>query len=429
MTQNRLHIRGGQLIDPANQLDAQQDLYIADGKVLAIGQAPDGFQPDQTIDASGRMVIPGLVDLCARTGEPGNLSKANIASETLAAVSAGVTTMVCPPDTDPVIDSTAVAELIHSRSAQAGLARVLTIGALTQGLEGERLASIHSLKAIGCLAFSNADRAIVSSEVLRRAMEYAVSCDVPVFLRAEDYWLGRGCMHEGAISTRLGLPGIPSTAETIALSRDLLLAEQTGVRLHFCRLSTAAAVEMIADAQQRGLPVSADVSLQNLHLTEMDVDFLQPDTHLRPPLRTQRDRQALRKGVADGVIGSICSDHKPLDLDAKTAPFSDTEPGASSIESLLPLIIKLAAGDSVSLQQALAAVTCNPSRTLGLDLGQLSPGASADICIFDANDDRLLQRRDLLSQGKNSPYLDWSVSTRVSHTLMNGRIVYQAQPE
>ncbi len=429
MTHNRLHISGGHLIDPANNINKLSDLFIADGKVVSIGQAPDGFQPDQRIDASGLTVIPGLIDLCARTGEPGSLSKASIASESQAAVSAGVTTMVCPPDTDPVIDSTAVAELIHSRSLKVGKARILTIGALTQELDGERLASMHGLKELGCLAFSNADKPIISSEVLRRAMEYAVSCDVPVFLRPQDYWLGKGCMHEGAISTRLGLPGIPSSAETIALSRDLLLAEQTGVRVHFCRLSTAAAVDMIAEAQQRGQAVSADVSMQNLHLTEMDVDFLQANTHLRPPLRTQRDRQALRQGVANGVISSICSDHNPLDLDTKTAPFSDTFAGASAIETLLPLCMKLASGDTVDVLRALAAVTCNPARILGVDLGHLSAGATADICIFDANVDRILSLADLQSMGKNSPYLDWSLSTRVSHTLVGGQIVYQAKEE
>ena len=422
----RIRIANGRLIDPANAVDGIRDLYIAEGRIQSIGQSPAGFEPDRVIDARGQIVCPGLVDLSARLREPGEEYKASIASETRAAAAAGVTTLCCPPDTRPVIDTPAVAELIHQRADDAGMARVVTLGAMTQGLAGECLAEMHALKSEGCVGVSNAQAPITNTEVARRAMEYAASCDLPVMLHAEDPWLwNRGVAHEGPVSTRLGLPGIPESAETVAVSRDLLLIEQTGVHAHFCRLSTGRAVDMVAEAQRRGLPVSADVSICHLHLTDMDVGHYNANCHVRPPLRTERDKERLRKGLGDGVIGAVCSDHQPHDEDAKTAPFSATEPGISSLEVLLPLTLRLVDDGVLDLQTALSTLTNKPARILGLDVGTLATGRPADVCIFEPNRNWLLTEVTIRSAGKNSPFIGWELTGKVTHTLLGGVTVYE----
>ncbi len=420
-----IEITGGRVIDPANHLDAVADLYLDQGRILALGQAPKGFRAELSIDARGRIVCPGFVDLSARLREPGYEHKATIMSETRAAASAGITTLCCPPDTSPVIDTPAVAELIHRRAEQAGLARVLCLGALTQGLEGERLAELFALKRIGCVGVSNALSPIANTEVVRRAMEYAATCELPVFLHPEDYWLSQsGEVHEGAVSARLGLPAVPETAETVALARDLLLIEQTGVRAHFCRLSTARAVSMVAEAKRRGLPVSADVSAHHLHLTDRDIGDYNSLCHVRPPLRTQGDREGLRQGLAQGVIAAVCSDHQPHDRDAKTAPFSLTDPGISALETLLPLMLQLVEEGVVDLSAAIAATTQHPARILGIEAGSLAVGRPADVCLFDPELSWTLTEERLISAGKNTPFLGWRFKGRVTHTLLEGRLVY-----
>jgi len=337
----RLSILNGRVIDPVNGVDRVADLFVVKGRIAALGNAPEGFVADRSIDASGQLVCPGLVDLRARLREPGQETKATIASETRAAAAGGITTLVSPPDTDPVVDNPAVVDLIRHRAAQAGFARVLSLGALTQGLTGKTLAEMYALKTAGCIGVSNGDRAVSNTEVMRRAMEYAATQSLPVFLRAEDPWLAEGgCAHEGAVSVRLGLPGIPEAAETIAVARDLQLIEQTGVHAHFCGLSSVRAVKMIARARFDGLPVTVDVSAHQLFLTEMDIGYFDSQCHVRPPLRTQRDRDGLRQALADGTISAVCSDHQPHDVDAKLAPFPASEPGISGLETLLPLTLR-----------------------------------------------------------------------------------------
>ena len=420
-------IRGGRLIDPANNTDAVQDIHIADGKIAALGRAPDGFMAEQEIDASGQVVCPGLIDLQARLREPGQKHKGSIASESRAAASAGITTLCCPPDTSPVIDNPAVAEQIRHRANEAGQTRVLPIGALTQGLEGLQLSSMQALHSAGCLVMGNARHAISNTLVQRRALEYASTLGLTVFLNSEDPWLGAdGCIHEGAISTRLGLAGIPECAEVIAVGRDLMLVEQTGVRAHFGQLSTSRAAEMVAEARAKGLTVSADVSAHQLFLTEMDVAEFDSACHVRPPLRSQRDREGLRSALADGIISAICSDHQPHDRDAKLAPFASTEPGISALETLLPLSLKLVDEGVLSLSEAISRLTHGPATILGLETGQISVGAIADICIYDPKHHWQVTEEGLLSQGKNSPFLGWELSGKVRTTLLEGRIVYQA---
>ncbi len=423
---NTLLIRAGRLIDPANHSDQLADLYLDNGQVVAIGSPPDGFQPSHTIDASGKWVLPGLVDLQARLREPGAKHKGSIASESAAAAASGITTLCCPPDTHPVIDSPAVAEQIRQRAAASGMARVLPIGALTQGLEGEQLASMQALHQAGCVAMSNAHRPITNTLVQRRALEYAATLGLTVLINAEDPWLAAdGCVHEGPLSTRMGLSGIPECAEVIAVGRDLMLIEQTGVRAHFSQLSSARAVEMIAQAKARGLKVSADVSAHQLFLTEMDISDFNSLCHVRPPLRSQRDRDALRAALSDGVIDAICSDHQPHDRDAKLAPFPATEPGISALETLLPLTLRLVDEGVLPLSRAIAALTIEPARILGLAHGQLSVGSAADLCIVAPNIPWSVRANALHSAGKNTPFEGWELPGQVTHTLLGGEIVFQ----
>lgn len=421
----RLHIKGGNLLDPANNLNAKQDLFITDGVIVGIDKKPDGFKNDLEIDAKDKLVLPGLVDICARFREPGFEHKGTYQSESLAASSSGVTSICCPPDTDPVIDTTSVVEFIVQRSREAGRTKVYPLGALTHGLQSQQLAEMELLKEAGCVGVSNALMPMDNAEILRRAFEYAHSCHLTVFLYAEDNNLkNNGTAHEGAISTRLGLPAIPKSAETVAISRALILVEQTGAHVHFCRISSARGVSLIKAAQEQGLPVTADVAICQLHLTDMDIADYNSNCHLRPPLRSERDRTGLIEGINNGTISAICSDHQPHDVDAKSAPFSLTEPGASTIEHLLPLTMHLVNRNELKLEQAIALLTSQPAKIAGIDKGTLSIGKDADICIFDNDASTSVISKNMLSAGKNTPFDNWELQGAVTHTLLNGEVVF-----
>lgn len=422
----RLWIRNGRLIDPANKIDAVLDLWIADGCIAAVGTAPSGFDVDRTIDAQDLIVCPGLVDLSAHLREPGQEHKATIASETAAAAVGGITTLVCPPDTDPVVDTPAVANLIQQRAQNAGYARVLTLGALTQGLGSTQISEMGALKEAGCVGMSNARRPITNTLVMRRAMEYAATHDLTVFLHAEDPLLSNhGCVHEGEVGTRLGLPGIPEATETVTVARDLALVQQTGVHAHFCRLSTAQAVRMVARAQYDNLPVTADVSAHHLHLTEIDIGDFDGQCHVLPPLRTQRDRDGLRNGLAKETLLAICSDHQPHEADAKLAPFAATAPGISALETLLPLGLRLVEDKVLSLPELISRLTCQPARLLGIPVGTLGAGAIADLCLFDPKEQWELEPEQMHSRGRNTPFTGWQFNGRTVMTIFNGKIVYE----
>ncbi len=423
-----LRIIDGRVIDPANGVDAVTDVFVRDGRIAGVGQPPEDFRAVRTIDASGRLVIPGVVDAWARLREPGETHKANIASETRAAVTAGVTRLACPPDTRPVIDSTAVIKLVQERAEAAALARVHPIGALTRELEGSQLSPVAALREAGCIALGQAGRPVTDTRVLRYAMEYAASQDMRIVLQPSDPWLAEGCAHEGPVASRLGLPAIPAAAETTALAHTLALVEATGVRVHFTNLSAGRSVEMIERARDRGLPVSASVSAHQLFLTEMDIDAFDADCHVLPPLRSERDRNLLRQGVADGIIEGIQSDHQPHEADAKLAPFPATEPGIAGLETLLPLTLKLADEGVLDLATAVAAITCGPARTLGLEAGTLTTGASADLCIVDPDAYWTFEREHMHSRGRNTPFHGWSFEHRVSHTFIDGQLVFEHAP-
>lgn len=422
-----LLIKNGQLIDPANNINQPADIYIINGKIAAIESAATISASNNipTIDASNLIVIPGLVDCCARLREPGLEYKATIYSETIAAAKAGITTLCCPPDTDPVIDEPAVVEFINHKTTSTAHSNVVTLGALTAGLRGEHLSEVYALKQAGIVGLSNSRRPIENSLILKRAFAYAATFDMRVFIEPDEHWLSMGgCAHEGKIATRLGLKGIPVSAETIAITRALELVAETGVKAHFGRLSSAQGAEIIARAKNEQLAVTADVSAHQLHLTENDISSFNSACHVIPPLRTQRDQEALQNAVVNGAIDAICSDHQPHDVDAKQAPFASTEAGISSLETLLPLCLRLSQQTALTLSDVINKITHSPARVLDINAGTLSIGANADICIFDKDEDWQLMSDSINSQGKNTPFLGWNFQGKVKHTIVNGKLVF-----
>ena len=412
----KVHIKDGRVVDPKTGFDGVADIYIADGLVAAIGERPDGFAPDTVIDASGKIVCPGLVDLSTRLGSLG--------SELAAAVAGGVTAVACPPDTNPPLDEPGLVERLVRHSEALGLARVFPIGALTQQLAGEKLSEMNSLGRAGCLAFSQAKEPILDTQILLRAMQYAATFGYTVHLQPEDHYLARdGVAHDGEVASRLGLAGIPVCAETVAISTALLLANETGARLHFARLSSAAGVALVRKARQQGANVSCDVAVHHLHLSEVDIGYFDSHARFDPPLRSGADRAALREAVGEG-LAAICSDHSPVDADGKQLPFAEAAPGATGLELLLPLTLKLAEEMKIPLATALARVTCDPAAVLGIDAGTLTVGKAADVCIFDAQEPWRVLPEALKSQGKNTPFIGYEMAGRVSATLVGGRLVF-----
>jgi dihydroorotase len=421
----KIEIKNGHVIDPANGVDKPTDLYIADGRIVAVGKAPHGFAAEGSIDASECVVCPGLVDLAARLREPGFEYRATLESEMAAAAAGGITSLACPPDTDPPLDEPGLVEMLKHRARLPDFAHVYPIGALTVGLAGERLTEMAELAEAGCVAFGQANTVILNTQVLMRAMQYASTFGFPVWLAAQDPYLAKnGVAHEGEVSARLGLPGIPVVAETIALATVLHLAQQTGARLHVTRISSAAGLDMVRAARAAGIAVTCDVSAHHLHLCENDIGYFDPHARLDPPLRAAADRDALRKGLADGTIDALCSDHTPVDDDGKQAPFSEAEAGATGLELLLPLTLKWSNEAKVPLARAIARVTSEPARVLGIEAGTLGVGCAADVCVFDPRAKVRMTRQRLRSQGKNTPFLGQELPGEVRYTLIDGHLAY-----
>lgn len=419
-------IQNGRLIDPASRMDRAGDLYLAEGKIVSIDSRPEGFHADREIDAAGMVVCPGLVDLSARLREPGLEYMATLESELEAAVAGGVTSLACPPDTDPPLDEPGLVEMLKHRARNLDRARVYPVGALTQGLKGERLTEMVELHDAGCIAFSQADAPVINLHVLMRAMQYAATFGFKVWLRPQDRHLANhGVAHEGEIATRLGLPAIPVCAETIALSSILSLMRETGASVHLCRISSAEGVALVRAAKRQGLPLTCDVSVHHVHLTDMDIGFFDANCHLMPPLRGLADRDALRAGLMDGTIDAICSDHAPVDEDAKLMPFAEAESGATGLELLLPLTLKWAMESRLPLPEALAKITSHPAQILGVDTGRLAAGVAADLCIFDPDANWVVSNNELKSQGKNTPFLGMELYGRARFTLIDGRVVHE----
>lgn len=424
----RIHIKNGRMIDPKQGIDTVQDIFIAKGKIVATGIAPDEFQASRIIDAQSLVVCPGLVDLSVRLREPGLEYKATLESEMAAAVAGGVTSFACPPDTDPPLDEPGLVEMLKHRARNLNQAHVYPVGALTQGLKGERLTEMAELFDAGCVVFGQPDGLLSNLRILMQAMHYASTFDFSVWLRPQEISLTHhGVAHDGEVATRLGLPTIPVCSETIAISNILLLMKETGVKVHLCRISSAEGLSMIRDAKQQGLPVTCDVTINHLHLSDMDIGFFDSNCHLMPPLRSFSDRDALRHGLLDGTIDAVCSDHAPVDEDAKLLPFGQAEIGATGVELLLSLTLKWGLKMRLPLLKTLSKITCDSAQILGINAGNLSVGKAADICIFDPNDYWKVTSNSILSQGKNTPFLGMELPGKTKYTLVNGHIVYEKQ--
>lgn len=417
LNDTRIHIRNGRLIDPKNGLDEMADVFIANARIAAIGEPPADFTAERTLDASGLIVCPGFVDLSTRL--------ASLEPELLAAVAGGVTAVACPPDTKPPLDEPGLVERLVRHSEALGLSRVFPIGALTQQLAGEKLSEMVSLKRAGCIAFSQAKHPIFDTQILLRAMQYAANFDFAIRLRPQDHYLARdGVAHDGEVASRLGLAGIPVCAETVAIATALQLANETGVRLHLARLSSAAGVALVREARRNGLKVTCDVAIHYLHLSEMDIGYFDSQARFDPPLRSGSDRDALRAAAAEG-LAAVCSDHTPVDDDGKLLPFAEALPGATALELLLPLTLKWAEEAGLPLLTALARITCDPATILGLETGSLAVGRPADICVFDPTEPWQVTPEALRSKGKNTPFMGYEMAGRVHATLVGGRVVYE----
>ena len=436
----KLLIKQGRVIDPASGRDEFADVAIAAGRIVAI-RPPAAFGVDyetyRVIDASGCVVAPGLVDLAARLREPGHEHEGMLESELDAAAAGGVTSLVCPPDTDPPLDEPGLVEMLKFRARKLSRCRLFPLGALTRGLAGEVLTEMTELTEAGCVGFSQAEVAVRDTQVLLRALQYAATFGYAVWLRPQDGWLGTGVAASGAVATRLGLSGVPVAAETIALMTIIELVRATGARVHLCRLSSAAGVSLVRQAKAEGLPITADVSINSLHLTDVDIGYFNSAMRLTPPLRQGADRDALRAALADGTIDALVSDHTPVDADAKNLPFGEAEPGATGLELLLSLTLKWGTDAGLALPATLARVTSLPVAVLGEALGSLSSSAGrlveggvADVCVFDPATTWAAQPEQLRSQGRHTPFAfeftGMALPGRVKLTLVAGTLAYQA---
>jgi len=429
----KILIKNGRVINPASGFDQVADLAIAAGRIVSIGAVPADFVPNKTMDASGCVVAPGLVDLSVRLREPGHEHEGMLESELAAAVAGGVTSLVCPPDTDPVLDEPGLVEMLKFRAEKLHQSRVFPLGALTRGLRGTALTPMVQLTEAGCVGFSQAEVPLEDTQVLQRALQYAASFGFTVWLRPQDMHLGKGVAASGALATRLGLPGVPVAAETIALHTIFELMRATGARVHLCRISSAAGLALVARAKAEGLNVSCDVSINSLHLTDTDIGYFDSRMRLDPPLRQQRDRDALRQGLLDGTVDALVSDHSPVDEDAKTLPFAEAEPGATGLELLLGLACKWGEDSGAGLVRALAVLTSEPARVLGSSLGtlqasagQLLKGGVADVCVFNPNQAWTVEPSALRSQGKHTPFSGYELPVRVRWTVVGGQLAYEA---
>lgn len=422
-----IEIKNAHIVDPANQLNKVANIYIKGNSISAVGDAPADWQADQTIDAKGSYLFPGLVDIATRLREPGQEHKATIASETYAAVSGGITSVACLPDTEPTIDTPAEVELIQQRAQSAGNCHVYVIGALTANLEGNMLSEMAALKQAGVVGVSNVLHPMANNLVQRRAMEYASSQNLTLFYHPMDHDLAaNGCVHEGMFATRTGLAGIPTAAETAAVGSCLAMIEQTDVRVHFCRLSTQRALQMLERAKFDGAPISADICAHQLFLSDHDIIGFDSNYHVIPPLRSHTDIAGLRHRLNSEIIVSVCSDHQPHERDAKLAPFASTEAGISALETLLPLAMQLVKDEVTSLVDIISLMTNKPAELLNINAGTLTPGHNADLCLYDPNIEWKLTTENMHSRGKNTPFLNKTFKGKVTHTFVSGKLVYQS---
>ncbi len=429
----KILIQNGRLIDPATGRDEIGDVAIAAGRIVSLGRVSADFHANRSIDASGLVVAPGLVELAARLREPGHEHEGTLESEMAAAVAGGVTSLVCLPDTDPPLDEPGLVEMLKFRARILNQSHLYPLGALTRGLGGEVLTEMAELTEAGCVGFSQAEVPVKDTLVLHRALQYAATFGYTTWLRPQDAYLGNGVAAKGALATRLGLSGVPAIAETIALNTIFELVRDTGARVHLCRLSSAAGIELVRRAKAERLPITCDVSVNHLHLTDVDIGYFNSAMRLTPPLRQQRDRDAIRAGLVDGTIDALVSDHTPVDEDAKNLPFAEAEPGATGLELLLSLALLWGEEAGLPLSRTLATITSAPVNVLGEALGSLASSAGklveggvADLCLFDPAERWTVRAEALKSQGKHTPFAAHELPGRVKCTLVAGHVAHEA---
>jgi dihydroorotase len=455
---NSLLLTGGRVIDPANQFDAIADVLILNGKISAVGKNLSAKAPKdiEQLDAAGKIICPGLIDLHVHFREPGQTAKENIASGTAAAARGGFTSVVCMPNTSPAIDNAGTVALIHERAAQEGVVNVFVTGAITKNIAGEELAPIGSLKKAGVVAITDDGHCIQNNELMRRACEYAKMFGLPIFDHCQDYSLVTdGVMHEGYWSTALGLRGWPSAGEEMIVARNILLAELTGTKIHCQHLSAAGSVALLREAKKRGVPVSGEACPHHFTLTDAAIagsekfwsndgktlaksqagrlpEWPSYDTNFKmnPPLRSAKDREAILEGLADGTIEILCSDHAPHCDYEKEVEFDYAPFGITGLETELALsLMQLVHSRRVSIMDMIAKFTVNPARLLNLNKGTLSVGADADVTVFDSDEEWIFQAGDSASKSKNSPFFGWKLKGKAVATIVAGKVICSEQME
>ena len=420
----KILIQGGRLIDPANHVDGSFDLLLEEGRVAHVEQNIETTGAT-VIDARGKLVVPGLVDIHVHLRDPGYEYKEDIVSGTRAAAAGGFTSVACMPNTNPVNDNKAVTQYIRRRAEAEGTANVFPVGSITKGLKGETLSEMGDLRDAGCVALSDDGRPVASGEIMRRALEYAKPFGLPLISHAEDLSLvGEGVMNEGFVATELGLKGIPWVAEDAAVARDVMLAEFTGARLHVAHVSTRGAVEIIRAAKKRGVAVTCEATPHHFTLTDEAVRGYNTNAKMNPPLRGAEDVAAVREGLADGTIDAIATDHAPHHLDEKNVEFNIALNGIVGLESALPLTLRLVDEGVLGLAEAVALLTVAPARALGIPRGTLELGASADVTLIDPQLKWTLEAAALHSKSKNTPFDGWQMKGAATHTILGGRLVY-----
>jgi dihydroorotase len=422
-------LANGRVIDPSRDLDIEGDVLIADGVIreakrgIHASGVPEGTE---VVDCRGRVVAPGLVDMRAFVGEPGAEHRETLASASQAAAVGGVTTIVCQPDTTPVIDDPAIVDFVLRRARDTAIVHVHPMGALTKGLRGEELAEIGLLKAAGAVAFTDGATSVTNAQVMRRALTYARDFDALVVHYTEDPNLvGEGVMNEGEYAARLGLIGIPKAAETVMLERDMRLVALTGGRYHAASVTSEESLAVLRHAKESGIAVSAAASVNHLTLNEIDVGPYRTFFKVAPPLRAESDRAALVEALASGLVDIVMSDHNPQDVEVKRLPFAEAEPGAIGLETMLPAGLRLVHNDALPLATLIKAMSTRPAELLGLPCGTLRPGAPADVIVIDPDVPWVLDPDALKSKCKNTPFDEARLQGRVVRTIVGGRTVYE----
>jgi len=430
----KMFIQGGKVLDPASGLNEPADILIKEGKIVELRKSGSGqTRPDeaglQRIDAAGKLIFPGLIDLHTHVREPGFEYKETVRTATEAAAAGGFTTICAMPNSQPVNDNQSVTRFILNRAKTEGLVHVLPIGAITKGSKGEELAEIGELKEAGCVAITDDGKPVAKSSMMRLAMEYAKTFDLPVIDHCEDPSLSEcGVMNEGAVSTELGLPGIPPASEEVMVSRNLILAQETGARLHLAHISTAGSVHLIREAKARGVKVTAETCPHYFSLTEEAVRGYNTNAKMNPPLRTQKDLEEIRAGLSDGTIDIIATDHAPHAREEKEREFSNAPFGIVGLETALSLTLMLVEDGILTLEQAISKYTVEPAKFLGIEKGQIKAGMEADLVVFDPEEWWVVDPAEFRSKGRNTPFAGWKLKGRVLMTLVKGVPVFTRTP-